>query len=77
VARGPRLAIGIEPAFADFTARSDLTPEFIRRCIDTQIKRLRGLGYDAVSCLVDLREIVAETVEAALKSRRFDCVVDA
>jgi hypothetical protein len=77
VARGPRLAIGIEPAFADFTARSDLTPEFIRRYIDTQIKRLRGLGYDAVSCLVDLREIVAETVEAALKSRRFDCVVDA
>jgi hypothetical protein len=77
VARGPRLAIGIEPAFADFTAHSDLTPEFIRRYIDTQIKRLRGLGYDAVSCLVDLREIVAETVEAALKSRRFDCVVDA
>ena len=44
--------------------------------IDTQIKRLRVLGYDAVSCLIDLREIVAETVEAALKSRRFDCVVD-
>ena len=75
MARGPRLAIGIEPACADFTARSDLTPEFIRRYIDTQIKRLRGLGYDAVSCLVDLREIAAETVEAALKSRRFDCVV--
>ena len=69
------MAIGIEPAFADFTARSDLIPELIRHYIDTQIEHRRVLGYDAVSCLVDLREIVAETVEAALKSRRFDCVV--
>jgi len=75
VAKEPGLAIGIEPAFADFTARSDLTPEFIRRYIDTQIEHLLVLGYDAVSCLVDLREIAAETVEAALRSRRFDCVV--
>ena len=69
------LAIGIEPAFADFTARSDLTPKLIRHYINTQIEHLRVLGYDAVSCLVDLCEIAAETVEAALKSRRFDCVV--
>ena len=33
MAREPGLAIGIEPAFADFTARSDLTPEFIRHYI--------------------------------------------
>jgi hypothetical protein len=75
VAKEPGLAIGIEPTFADFTARSDLTPEFIRRYIDTQIEHLRVLGYDAVSCPVDLCDIVAETVEAALKSRWFDCVV--
>lgn len=69
------LAIGIEPAFADFTARSDLTPELIRHYISMQIEHLRMLGYDAISCLVGLCEIAAETVEAALKSRRFDCVV--
>jgi hypothetical protein len=75
VAKEPGLSIGIEPAFADFKARSDLTPEFIDRYVDTQIEHLPALGCDAVSCLVDLREIVAETVEAVLKSRRFDGVV--
>jgi hypothetical protein len=69
------LAIGIEPAFADFTALSNLNIELIRHYINTQIEHLRMLGYDAVSCVVDLCEITAETVEAALKSRRFDCVV--
>ena len=49
MAGGPGLAIGIEPAFADFTARSDLTPELIRHYINTQIEHLRVLGYDAVS----------------------------
>ena len=43
--------------------------------INTQIEHRRVLGYDAVSCLVDLREIAAETFEAVLTSRRFDCVV--
>ena len=69
------LAIGIEPAFADFTARSDLTPELIRRYINTQIEHLRMRGYDAVSCLFDLHEIATETVAARLKSGQFDCVV--
>ena len=69
------LAIGIEPAFADFTARSDLTPELIRQYINTQIEHLRVLGYDADSCLFDLHKVAAGTVAATLKSRRFDCVV--
>ncbi len=75
MAKEPSLAIDIEPAFADFTALSDLTPELIRHYVNTQIEHLRVLGYDAFSCLVDLCEIAAETVEAVLKSRRFDCVV--
>ena len=73
--QGSGLAIGIE-CFANFTARSDHIPELIRHYMTTQIGNRRVLGYDAVSCLVDLREIAAETVEAVLlKSRRFDCVV--
>ena len=75
MAKESGLAIGIDPPFADFTARLELAPELIRHYINTQIEHLRMLGYDAVSCLVDLCEIAAETVEAALKSRRFDCVV--
>ena len=74
MAKEPGLAIGIE-CYANFTARSDLIPELIRHSINTQIEHRRMPGYDAVSCLVDLCEIAAETVEAALKSRRFNCAV--
>ena len=74
MAKEAGLAIGIE-CYANFTARSDHIPELIRHYINTQIEHLRVLGYDAVSCLFDLHEIAADTVEAALKSRRFDCVV--
>jgi hypothetical protein len=50
------LAIGIEPAFADFVAFPQLTPELIRSYIDAQIEQLRALGFDAGSCLIDLGE---------------------
>ena len=35
------LAIGIDPAFADFTAFPHLTPELVRNYIDAQIEQLR------------------------------------
>jgi hypothetical protein len=49
VAKESGLAIGIDPAFADFTAHSDLAPELIPHYMTTQIEHLRVLGYDAVS----------------------------
>jgi len=69
------LAIGLDPAFADLAAFPQLTPDLVRQFIDAQIGRLRTLGYDAVSCLVDRGETAEAEVEAALRSRRFDCVV--
>src|SRR4051794_28620757 len=54
------LAIGIEPSFADFTAFPQLTPELVSRFIGAQVERLRALGYDADSCLIDL----GQTAEA-------------
>ena len=48
------LAIGIDPAAADLSAFPELTPELIGGYIDAQIERLRALGYDLESCLVDL-----------------------
>lgn len=69
------LAIGIEPAFADFAAFPQLTTELIRNHIDAQIAQLRALGYDADSCLIDLGEIAEAVVAAALASRPIDCVV--
>jgi hypothetical protein len=69
------LAIGIEPAFADLTAVPQLTPELIRSYIDSQIEQLRLLGFDVVSCLIDLGETAEVVATAALTSKHFDCVV--
>jgi hypothetical protein len=69
------LAIGIEPALADLTAVPQLTPELIRSYIDSQIEQLRVLGFDVVSCLIDLGETAEAVAARALRAERFDCVV--
>jgi hypothetical protein len=69
------LAIGIDPAFADFATFPNLTPELIRSYIDAQIEQLRVLGYDVESCLIDLGETAERVAAAALRSKSFDCVV--
>jgi hypothetical protein len=69
------LAIGIDPAFADFSAFPHLTPELIRNYIDVQIDQLRAHGYETEACLVDLGDTAEQVVAAALESKRFDCVV--
>jgi hypothetical protein len=47
----------------------------IRNYIDAQIERLRALGYDVDSCLVDLGETAEAVAAEALRSKHFDCVV--
>ena len=69
------LAIGIDPAFADFTAFPELTPELIRNYIAVQIDQLRARGYDATSCLIDLGQTAEQVLTAVLKSRTFDCIM--
>ena len=48
------LAVGIEPALADYAMLPGLTPELIRNYLDAQIGRLRALGYEPEVCLIDL-----------------------
>jgi hypothetical protein len=48
------LAIGIEPSLVDFSAFPGLTAESVTSYIQAQIERLRAMGYDADSCLIDL-----------------------
>jgi hypothetical protein len=69
------LAIGIEPALADYATMPGLTPELIRGHIDAQFAQLRALGYDVEGCLIDLGETAERVVTAALQSKRFDCIV--
>ena len=69
------LAIGIDPSFADFSAFPHLTAELVSHFIHAQIEKLRAIGYDAESCLIDLGETAEAVAVAALRSRRPDCVV--
>ena len=69
------LAIGIDPVLVDFTALPQFTPEMFRSYIDAQIERVRGMGYDVTSCLIDLGDTAEAVTAAALKSRDFDCVL--
>src|SRR5262249_51874599 len=69
------LALGLDPAFADFAQFPELTPDLIKAFIDSQLERLRGLGYDVDSCLVDRGETAEAVTARHLNSRGFDCVV--
>jgi hypothetical protein len=69
------LALGLDPAFADLTAFPGLTSELIKAFIDSQLGRLRGLGYEVESCLIDLGETAEAVAARHLNSRNFDCVV--
>jgi hypothetical protein len=69
------LAIGIEPALADYQAMPGLSPELVRNYIDAQLDRLRNLGFDVVSCLIDTGDTAEAVAAAALRSAAFDCVV--
>jgi hypothetical protein len=69
------LAIGIEPSFVDFSAYPGLTAELVRNFIEAQIEKLRELGYDAESCLIEPGETAEAATVAALTSRHLDCVV--
>ena len=69
------LAIGIDPALVDFTALPQFTPEMFRSYIDAQLERVRGMGYDVTSCLIDLGDTAEAVTSEALKSRNFDCVL--
>jgi hypothetical protein len=69
------LAIGIDPVFVDYTALPQFTPEMFRSYIDGQLERVRGMGYDVTSCLIDLGATAEAVTAQALKSGDFDCVL--
>jgi hypothetical protein len=61
------LALGLDPAFVELPASASMTPELVRAFIESQLERLRSLGYEVVSCLVDLGES-AESVTTGARS---------
>jgi hypothetical protein len=75
MARKSVLAIGIEPALADFTSAPQLNPDLVRNYIHAQIEQMRALGFDTEICLIDLGETAERVTTAALQAKQFDCVV--
>jgi hypothetical protein len=69
------LAIGIDPTYVDFTTMPQFSPEMFRSYIDAQIERVRRLGYDVTSCLIDLGDTAEVVAAKALKAEKYDCVL--
>jgi hypothetical protein len=69
------LALGLDPAFADLSAMPQFTPELIRAFIDSQLARVRALGYEVDDCLVDSGATAVEAVSQRLQTQSFDCVM--
>ena len=51
------------------------SPAIVRAYLDSQFDRIRGLGYEVESCLVDLGETAETVLTDQLRSRTFDCVM--
>ena len=69
------LALGLDPAFADLTSMPGLTPELVRAFIDSQLERIRALGYEVESCLVDSGNTAEAVLQESLGKRKYDCVM--
>jgi hypothetical protein len=69
------LALGLDPAFVDSKAMGGLNPDVVRAFIDSQLERIRGLGYEVDGCLVDLGNTAEVVLRNHLRTRSFDCVM--
>ena len=69
------LALGLDPQFVDPKAMGGFAPDVVRAYIDAQFDRIRTLGYEVDSCLVDLGDTAESVLSEQLRKRRFDCVM--
>lgn len=69
------LALGLDPRVVDSESVSGLNPDVIRAFIDSQLDRIRSLGYEVDSCLVDLGDTAETILSNHLHKRNFDCVM--
>jgi hypothetical protein len=69
------LALGLDPAFVDLTQMPGLTPALVLSFIEEQLDRIRALGYEVTSCLVDVGATAELMLARHLESRTFDCVL--
>ena len=52
-----------------------LMPELVRTYLDSQVQRIRALGYDVDSCYVDSGATAEAVLKDTLSKREYDCVM--
>jgi len=63
------LAIGLDPIHVDLSGHPEFTAEIVRTFIETQLERVRALGYEVVNCLLDGGDGPEAVAEHHLKTR--------
>jgi len=69
------LALGLDPNFADVASMLGLTPALVRTYLDSQVQRIRALGYDVDNCFVDSAATAEAVLKDTLSKREYDCVM--
>ena len=69
------LVLGLDPEFVSPERMGGFSPAVVRAYLDAQIDRIRGLGHEVESCLVDFGETAETVLTNQLRSRTFDCVL--
>lgn len=73
------LIIGFDPQYLDFSspelAPMNLSAEKVMAGLTAETERLRGLGYEPDSCLVDLGETAEVALASRLRAKQYDCVI--
>ncbi len=69
------LALGLDPACVELPDAPNLTPQLVQAFIDSQLDRLRALGYEVHSCLVAPDRAAEDLTSRLLQERSFDCVM--
>ena len=65
----------VDPAFVDMSEMPGLTAALVLAYIEAELGRIRALGYDVTSCLVDDGATAEAVLAKQLDSRAFDCVL--
>lgn len=69
------LALGLDPTLVDLTTMPGLTVDAVRAYLDSQLERIRALGYEVESCLVDSGGTAESVLMECLGQRKYDCVM--
>jgi uncharacterized protein (TIGR03067 family) len=69
------LLIGLDPAVLDFSRTPGADAETIRAAAKVSDEKLRALGYEVRTCLIDLGATAEAVVRKELSENTFDCIL--